>query len=93
MASLVSAGDPGLAQAGKRILPDATYCKFSSEVGKLRRNPTHFNKAFEDDAIDFRCKKSAHQPVHRAPMIIRHEVGLASEEHFLKLPDVRSYVK
>src|SRR5580704_11302217 len=57
----------------KRIFPDTTCRKFTPEFCKLRCNPTHFNKAFEDDSIDFRSKKSAHQPVHGAPMIIRHE--------------------
>ena len=78
-------------EPAERIFPDTTGCELAAKLCEFRRDPTHFDKALEDRTINFRRKKAADQPIHHAPMIIRHEVGFAGKEHLLKLHDVGSH--
>jgi hypothetical protein len=80
-------------KSAQRIFPDATRPEFAPEFCELRRNPTHLSKTFEKDVIDLWFKKTAHQQVHCAPMIVRHEVRLPGEVHLLQLLDVHSHAK
>jgi hypothetical protein len=80
-------------KSAQGIFPSSTGHEVAPKLCEFGRNPIHLSEAFKDSAINFRSEKTAHQPVHGAPMIVRDEVGFSGEEHFLKLFDISAHAE